>query len=501
MSFTAERLRKSYGTNVAVDEVSLSVQSGQVHGLVGANGAGKSTLVKMISGALKPDAGQMSLGSWTGSALTPRIAQKLGISTIHQDPALAPSLGLLENLVLGHEAALGHVFLSPKKQRSRALVSLERVGLMKPLSTKAGILSPADQQMLEIAKALMLESQLVIMDEPTAALGDSERQRLFSVVRDLRSSGVGVIYISHHLDEVLALCDVVTVMRDGRAISCQEVAGLTEDKLVDDMIGHNLTALDGPARETGPVVLSVREVTQISGLQDVSFDLHQGEVLGVAGLVGSGRSRLARVLFGIESFSSGQIMLFGNSYRPKSPLDAIRQGVGLVPEDRKKDALLMQLSLAKNISIVRLATKLRFWLNLAREQRIARDWITRLAIHPPSPRVVPAQLSGGNQQKVVIARWINQGARVVIFDEPGQGVDVGAREQILRVIHDLAEDGVAVLLISQEIEELRQISDRVIVMRKCRIAGEVARQEICDEVVIPLAMGTAPRITRKEEFS
>ncbi len=498
MTLIAEGLRKTYGANVAVDGVDLTIASGQVHGLVGANGAGKSTLVKMLSGAIKPDAGFMSLGNWSGDALTPRLAQTLGVATIHQDPALAPSLGLFENLVLGHESAFGRIFLNPSAQRAKAQECLDRVGLSKPLNTKAGALSPADQQMLEIAKALMRDSQVVIMDEPTAALGEAERHRLFDVVHGLRSSGVGVVYISHHLDEVLDLCDLVTVMRDGRVVSQQPAVDLTEERLVDDMIGRHLTPLNSSDREFGSVALSVRGMSQVAGLQDISFDLRQGEVLGVAGLVGSGRSRLARVLFGMEGFDSGEILLFGNPYKPKSPSDAIRRGIGLIPEDRKRDALLMYMSAAKNITIVRLPTSLRAFMNLRREQRIARDWVKKLNVNPPSTRTVPAHLSGGNQQKLVIARWINQDARLVIFDEPGQGVDVGAREQILEIIHGLAQSGVAVLLISQEIEELRQIADRVLVMRKGRVAGELPREDIRDEAVIPLAMGTAPRAVSQE---
>lgn len=493
MTFEAAGLSKRFGGNVALASVDFAVEPGRVHGLVGANGAGKSTLVKILSGSVRPDEGSISIGSWTGRHLTPRLAQDLGVATIHQDPALAPTLGLVENILLGHESTRARVFLDTGRQRRDALECLDRVGLAKPARMKAFALTPADQTLLEIAKALFRQAKTVIMDEPTASLGAADRQRLFTVVRNLRDSGVGIVYISHHLDEILNLTDVVTVLRDGQTVRVQETAESTEHQLIDAMIGHELTPLESRVKGLGPIALKVQGISQAHGLRDISFTLSEGEVLGVTGLVGSGRSRLARVLFGLEPTASGQMELFGEPYSPKSPAAAIRRGVGLVPEDRKRDALLMHLSAAKNISIPRLPVRFRGWLRLRREAEIARNWISRLDVHPPSAAARPVHLSGGNQQKLVIARWINAGSRVVILDEPGQGVDVGAREHILRVVRDLADRGAAILLISQELEELREIADRVLVMRNGRIAGELAGHQVCDAAVIPLAMGSAPK--------
>ena len=492
MSLITTELRKSYGANNALRGVNFAVSGGQVHGLVGANGAGKSTLVKSLSGAIRPDHGSISIDTWSGTALNPRLAQQLGIASIYQDPGLAPSLGLVENILLGHERSRFGLFLATSMQRARVVACLDEVGLHRPLKTLAGALSPADQQLLQIAKALFRKASIVIMDEPSASLGETERQQLFKVVRGLRSAGVAVIYVSHHLHEVLELCDVVTVMRSGQIVLHEEASKLSVQDLVTSMIGHELKSQASEERPLGRIAIEACDVSQKPFLDSISFHVREGEVLGITGLVGSGRSRLARVLFGIEHFDSGRMEIFGESYKPRTPAQAISQGIGFVPEDRKRDALLMYLSAAKNITLPMLPTRFFGWLNLRRENSIAQDWIRKLSIYPPSTRLFPVNLSGGNQQKLVIARWINAGSRILILDEPGQGVDVGARDQILQAVRDIAKSGTAVIVISQEIEELQQIADRVLVMRKGRIAGELSRDQVSESTVIPLAMGAEP---------
>lgn len=492
MSLSTTGLRKSYGANNALRGVNFAVSGGQVHGLVGANGAGKSTLVKSLSGAIRPDHGSISIDTWSGSALNPRLAQQLGIASIYQDPGLAPTLGLVENILLGHERSRFGLFLATSAQRAQVAACLDEVGLHRPLKTPAGALSPADQQLLQIAKALFRRASIVIMDEPSASLGETERQQLFKVVRGLRSAGVAVIYVSHHLQEVLDLCDVVTVMRSGQIVLHEQTSKLTVHDLVTSMIGHELTFQASQERPLGQVALELHDVSQKPGLNAISFQVREGEVLGITGLVGSGRSRLARVLFGVEPFHSGRIEVFGKPYRPRTPAQAISRGVGLVPEDRKRDALLMYLSAAKNITLPKLPNRFLGWLNLHRENLIAQDWIRKLQVYPPSTRTLPINLSGGNQQKLIIARWINAGSRILILDEPGQGVDVGARDQILQAVRDIAKSGTAIVFISQEVEELQQIADRVLVMRKGRIAGELSRDQVSESSVIPLAMGAEP---------
>ncbi len=489
MVLKATGLTKSYGANQALRGVDIQVAPGQIHGLVGANGAGKSTLVKVLSGAIDPDSGSITLGTWSGSSLTPRSAHQLGLACIYQDPGLAPHLDLVANVLLGQEATRFGSLLATARQRSAVTEILRTVGLSKPSETLAGALSPAEQQLLEIAKALFRDSRVLIMDEPTAALGEKERRQLFEVVRGLKDRGAAIIYISHHMDEVLDLCDVVTVMRGGQTVLHQSADKLDVDTMVTAMIGHEIAARTTEPRELGAPALQLRGVGQAAGLSDITLDLSSGEVLGVTGLVGSGRSRLARVLFGIESFERGDIQVFGTTYKPRHPSDAIKRGIGLVPEDRKKDALLMGLSAAKNITLARLTRSVLGLLNLRRERETAARWVDHLAVVPPSTRIAPNALSGGNQQKLVIARWMHAGSRILILDEPSQGVDVGARDQILGAVRNLADDGGAILVISQDIEELQQIADRVLVMRGGRIVGELDRQHITEADIIPLAMG------------
>lgn len=484
----ADGLVKRFGVTTALDHAAFAVGAGEVVGLVGANGAGKSSLVKVLSGALTPDAGEIAVGGRTLRALTPRLAQRLGIATIYQDPSLVPTLGLAENIVLGREPSRAHVALARRREREAARRCLERVGLADERGLTAGDLAPAGQQLLEIAKALHRESRLVIMDEPTAALGEAESARLFEVIGSLTEAGVAVVYISHRLDEVLELSDRVVVMRDGRDVLDARAEGLDEDALVRHMIGHDVARLEVAARARGAVALRVRGLGQGQRIRDVSFEVHEGEVLGITGLVGSGRSRLARIVFGAERADRGEMTLFGAAYDPHGPRDAIRRGVGFVPEDRKRDALLMELAAAKNITLARPTTHGGL-VRLGEERRAAMRWIDRLEVTPRSSAALPRQLSGGNQQKLVIARWLHAGARLVILDEPGQGVDIGAKEQILRAVRELAEQGRAVIVVSQELEELQQVADRVLVMRRGAIAGELRAAELTEERVVSLAMG------------
>ena len=485
----AEGLIKRYGATTALAGAELAVRAGEVHGLVGANGAGKSTLVKSLSGAVRPDAGTLGIADWDGPSVTPRHAQELGLATIYQDPSLVPTLGPAENIVLGRERTRGGL-LPRDRQRPDVQAVLDRVGLQLDPSTPAGALKPADQQLLEIAKALYRNARVIIMDEPTAALGPAEGRRLLGVIDALRRDGVAIVYISHRLDEVLATCDRITVMRDGRHVRTDDAADLTEDALVRAMIGHEVLRLTADGAVRGKVALEAISISQGKRLTGVSLRLHEGEVVGLTGLVGSGRSRLARILFGAEPSDGGEMLLGGQRYAPRSPADAIAAGVGLIPEDRKRDALLMHLSNAKNVTLSRLPAGRLGVLNARRERSIAARWLDRLQVEPRSTSAAPITLSGGNQQKIAIARWLHADARILIFDEPGQGVDVGAKEHILRAIRELAAEGRAVLVISEELDELVQVADRVLVMRRGRIAGELGRDEVTEHRVLELAMGS-----------
>jgi ABC-type sugar transport system ATPase subunit len=483
----AEGVAKRFGTTQALRAARLEVRAGEVHGLVGANGAGKSTLVKILSGVHGADAGRIGIGDWRGAGTTTRLAHQHGLATIYQDPSLVPTLGAVENVVLGEEHTRGRMILDRGAGRRAARAVLERVGLADT-GRPAGAMSPAEQQLLEIAKALYRDARAVIMDEPTAALGETERSRLFDVIRGLRDHGVGVLYISHRLDEVLRVCDRVTVMRNGEHVTTRPAEELDEAGIVHLMIGRALERVRTGTGERGAVALSARGLGQGARLRDIDLAVHEGEVVGLTGLVGSGRSRLVRVLFGAEGFDRGEVELFGRPYRPRSPREAIARGVGLVPEDRKRDGLLLDMSAADNVTLARMPCRAGV-VRRRLERAIVRGWINRLGVQPPVPSMRAAYLSGGNQQKLVVGKWLHADARLLLFDEPGQAVDVAAKAQILAAIRDLAAEGRAVLVVSQEVEELQQVADRVLVMRHGRLVGELARSEVTEARVVALAMG------------
>jgi ABC-type sugar transport system ATPase subunit len=445
-------------------------------------------LVKVLSGAVSPDVGEIAIGDWSGGHISPRQAQELGLATIYQEASLVPTLGLVENVMLGRENTAGG-FLRRDRDRVECAALLEQVGLPVDPRARAGALKPAQQQLLEIAKALHREARVIIMDEPTAALGAEDSERLFTVIRDLRERGVAIVFISHRLDDVLAVCDRVTVMRDGHDVATFAASEADEGTLVRAMIGHELERLVRSTGKTGEALLEVRSLGHAERLRDISLTLHAGEVLGITGLVGSGRSRLARVIFGCESFDRGEMLLSGDPYQPSSPRQAIARGVGLVPEDRKRDALLMEQTSARNITLAHMPTRLGGVLQLGRERRVASGLIRQLSVKPSSPSALPLSMSGGNQQKVSIARWLQAGAEVLILDEPGQGVDIAAKEQIFGVIGDLAAKGCGVIVISQEVEELQQVADRVVVMRRGEIVGELKGSDVNEHRIVELAMG------------
>jgi ribose transport system ATP-binding protein len=488
---SARGICRQFGATKALDQMVLEIMPGEIHGLVGANGAGKSTLVKILSGALKPDSGTIRVGDWQGEALTPARVQNLGIATIYQERSLAPNLTVLENIVLGREQTRAGVFLAPEKQSGGVRQALQRVGLDVPQAIPMFHLSPASQQLVEIAKALYRGARVIIMDEPTAVLGAAESTRLMSLVRDLSAEGVAIIYISHHLHETLELCHRVTVMRDGSAITTLRSDQLTPQALVEAMLGRNIAATAPLPSAAGKIVFSANALRQGKRLIDVGLSLRAGEVVGLTGLVGSGRSRLARIIFGAEQPDAGEMFLLGKSYRPKSPASAMKQGVGLVPEDRKTESLLQHMSVAHNVTLTRMpVSRLGGFIRSAAEQTITIDWIRKLRVRPSAPNLAVGNLSGGNQQKIAVARRLHTGARVMIFDEPGQGVDLGAKEEILRTVRGLASEGCAVLVISSDLEELLQVANRVLVMRHGRIAGELSSAEVTEQRVLELAMGT-----------
>ena len=481
---------KSYGGAEALRGVSLSVSSGEVHGLVGANGAGKSTLIRILAGLTQPDGGDILVDGERVVADSPHVAARLGMSFIHQELAFVPGMTVLENIMLG----------MPKKTRFgvvdwRAIARdvapiAARVGVRAPLDANAKGLSTAENWLVNIARALVLKARLIVMDEPTAALSAAEAERLFGIIRDLRRSGVAVLYVSHRLDEILELCQRVTVFRDGRSVTELTGRDLTRQAIVEAIVGG---VVDTPAKRTNALVsgltaLSARDLGRALRVKAVGFDLRKGEVLGLGGLVGAGRTELARLLFGADRPQTGSMTLEGKPYAPRSPADAVKSGVGFVPEERRVEGLILSKSLAFNLSLANLQSIIFHpaapFISGSRRRTLAERAIRDLSIKTASVETPVGRLSGGNQQKVVIARWLASKPKVLILDEPTRGVDVGARAEIHRLIRNLAAEGMAVLVISSEPEELPDMCDRALVMAEGRIVGELAGAALTRERII-----------------
>ncbi len=484
----------------ALKSVSLEVYPGECLGLVGENGAGKSTLMKILSGVYAPDAGVLAMAGAPIRLADPRQAQKLGIAIIYQEFNLCPNLSVESNVFIGREPS-GAGFIRAKVLHRQTQALLNQLGVRLNPRAIVHDLSVAEQQMVEIAKALSLNARLVIMDEPTSALTETEVDALLRIIRALKERGLAVIYISHRLDEVLAICDRITVLRDGQNAGELTVAEATPEKIVRLMVGRNLDDLyrkeEAETIRPEPVLEvrhlgrtgSARDASEIV-LEDVSLELRPGEIVGLAGLVGSGRTELARAIFGADRFDRGEVRIEGRPVTIRSPRDAIRQGIGLVPEDRKAQALVLKLAVRENMSLSALGrlTRLGF-VRLGLERRLAREFVDVLQIRTPSLEQQVVNLSGGNQQKVVIAKWLVLQPRVLIMDEPTRGIDIGAKAEVHGLMTKLAKQGVAILMISSELPEVLGMSDRVLVMREGRIAGELPRREATQERIMALATG------------
>ena len=488
---TARGIHKRYGGIVALDDVSLEVLPGEIHALVGENGAGKSTLVKILTGAEVADAGEVTILGERVDALTTEKARERGVGAVYQEPGLVPELTVLENIFLGRELRSRARVLERKAMRRKAREALERVGARVRLGSEVGGLSVAERQLVEIARALVLEAEVVIFDEPSAVLSGPELDRVFKVIEELRSGGLGILYISHRLAEIFRLADRATVLKDGRVVASRPVAGLTTDELIRLMVGRDIGARPPRAAPRESVVLEARELELRPDAEPVSFELRSGEVLGVAGLVGSGRSRLADALGGIRPARSGLILRNGRPVRLKRPRDAVRAGIVVIPEDRKRGGLILAQSIRANVGIASLRELSTAGVVRTRdEKRLAAEAVRRFGIRPPATEREAWTLSGGNQQKVVLSKWLvrKPPPEVAILDEPTRGVDVGAKYEIYRLIDELVDGGAGVLLISSELPEVIAMSDRIIVMSNGEIAGTLEPHEYSEERILRLAV-------------
>jgi rhamnose transport system ATP-binding protein len=487
---TARGIRKSFAGVRALRGVSFDLLPGEVHALVGENGAGKSTLIRVMTGAVTPDEGTLAVGGVPIEAMTPAAARRLGVAAIYQQPALFPDLTVAENISLGLEPAalLSRIDWRARTRRAHAL--LGRLGAAIDPATLAGDLTMPEQQIVEIAKALGAEARVVIMDEPTASLSKREVDRLFEIIGRLRSEDVGIVYISHRLDEVMAVADRVTVLRDGETVATHARGDFDEAALVSMMVGRAWSAVfpKRPAARS-EIVLTVRDLTTADdACVGISFEIRRGEILGLAGLVGSGRTALAESLFGLRQIARGEVRLGNRVVRIDSPAGAAALGIAYLAEDRRH-SLVGQLSVAANASLATLERIApRGLIDRPEEDRRARTFVDRLQIKTPGVATPVEQLSGGNQQKVALARWLAASPQVIVLDEPTQGVDVGAKAEIHALMQQLVEEGLAVLMISSDLPEVLAMSDRVAVMRGGRLSGILSREEATEERVLALAL-------------
>ncbi|MBV9819397.1 MAG: sugar ABC transporter ATP-binding protein [Solirubrobacterales bacterium] len=473
----------------ALDSVSVDIRPGEVHAVAGENGAGKSTLMKLLAQLEKPSEGDILVEGERVRFRSPRHAQRLGIAMVHQEFALAPDLSVADNLSLGREhTRAGVIVRGSEKRRAREL--LERVGVAVDPGRKVSSLAVAEQQRVEIAKALAVDARVVIMDEPTATLTDAEIDSLFELIEQLKGEGIAIFYISHRLDEIMRIADRVTVMRDGQVVETLDKEQLDEGKLIALMVGREIDTLyPKQEAEIGDVVLRVRGLTRPGVLLDCSFEVRAGEILGFAGVVGAGRTELARAVFGADPVSAGCIELDGRELRLGSPGEAIAAGIGYLTEDRKGEGLAMQLSVIDNVTLARIPGR-GIWIDRRAERQAAEQRSDELSIRAPSLHRSVEALSGGTQQKVVVAKWLQTDARVMFFDEPTRGIDVGAKAEIFRLLSDLAGKGRAIVLISSYLPELTNMCDRIVVLRDGRTVGELRREEFGEERIMALASGT-----------
>ncbi|MEZ3160397.1 sugar ABC transporter ATP-binding protein [Microbacterium sp. BWT-B31] len=479
-------VQKAFGSVIALRSGTISVHAGSIHALVGENGAGKSTLVKIVAGLYQRDGGTFRLKGEDVDFTSTAQSKSAGVAIIYQEPTLFPDLSVTENIFMGRQPTgrLGRI--DRKTMRHEVERLFTRLGVAIDPDRLAEGLSIADQQVIEIAKAVSLDATLLIMDEPTAALSGVEVERLFAIARSLRDEGRALIFISHRFDEVFDLCDTITVMRDGAYIATGAIADTTVDEIVRQMVGREVTELF-PKQETdvGGPLLEVEGLTSPGVFHDISFTVRAGEIVGLAGLVGAGRSEVARAVFGVDAYREGTVRMLGKAIRGGRPTEAMRAGLALVPEDRRKQGLVIESGVGRNIALAIRRELSRFGLiTTSIENRAAKEWASRLEVKSSALDTIAATLSGGNQQKVVLAKWLATKPKVLIIDEPTRGIDVGTKAEVHRLLSQLAGEGMGILMISSELPEVLGMADRVLVMREGRITAEIDRDTATSENVM-----------------
>ena len=491
MLLRAIDISKSYDGVDALKCATFELRAGEVHALVGENGAGKTTLIKIISGAVTADDGRIELDGELVVDNSPGRAKSLGVTAIYQEPALFPELTVAENIALGVEREGIWRRVDWKERRSRASKLLAEVGARIDVDAEAGELTMPEQQLVEIARAIGAKSRVVIMDEPTASLSKEDTENLYRVMAKLREQGVGIVYITHRLDELPVIADRVTVLRDGQVVGTYDMADTNRQELIRLMVGRELSAIF-PKRqvERGDIALELRGIgKRASGLRNIDLSVHRGEIVGLAGLVGAGRTELARIIFGLDHADSGEVRVHGNAVRILTPAQAISYGIAYLPEDRRRQGVILEMPVSANVTLASLRNLKRFGsFDFQQEKQIARAYVRRFAIKTPSIFSPVSTLSGGNQQKVALSRWLATKPSILILDEPTQGIDVGAKAEIHSLIGELASEGMAILMISSDLPEVLGMSDRIAVMHAGTIAGVVNGSEATQQEIIALAL-------------
>ncbi|NOJ73099.1 sugar ABC transporter ATP-binding protein [Paenibacillus alvei] len=491
MQIQMKGIHKAFGSNQVLSGVDFDLREGEVHALMGENGAGKSTLMNILTGLHQRDKGTILIDGKETYFANPKEAERQGIAFIHQELNIWPDMTVVDNLFIGKEMSSSWGLLKSKEMKALAKEQFKRLSVDIPLNMEAGQCSVGQQQMIEIAKALLTDTKVIIMDEPTSALTEREIQKLFEVIRSLKQEGVSIVYISHRMEEIFEICDRITVMRDGRTVDTKAIPETNFDEVVKKMVGRELTERF-PARNPSPaeVVLEVEHATRKGWFEDVSFKVRQGEIVGFSGLMGSGRTEIMRALFGLDRLDQGEVRMFGKKVVIRKPVDAVNHGIGFITEDRKDEGLVLDFSVRENMVLPSINGFTKKGLISTQSEKVFVDaLIKRLQIKTHSAETAAGNLSGGNQQKVVIAKWIGIGPKLLILDEPTRGVDVGAKREIYQLMNELTGHGVAIIMVSSELPEVLGMSDRIIVVHEGRITGELTKAEATQEKIMTLATG------------
>lgn len=491
MQIQMKGIHKAFGSNQVLSGVDFDLREGEVHALMGENGAGKSTLMNILTGLHARDKGTILIDGKETYFANPKEAERQGIAFIHQELNIWPDMTVVDNLFIGKEMSSNWGLLKSKEMKALAIEQFKRLSVDIPLNMEAGQCSVGQQQMIEIAKALLTDTKVIIMDEPTSALTEREIQKLFEVIRSLKYEGVSIVYISHRMEEIFEICDRITVMRDGRTVDTKAIPETNFDEVVKKMVGRELTERY-PARNPSPgeVVLEVEHATRKGSFEEVSFNVYQGEIVGFSGLMGSGRTEIMRALFGLDRLDQGEIRMFGKKVEIRKPVDAVNLGIGFITEDRKDEGLVLDFSVRENMVLPSISGFTKKGIISTQSEKLFVDaLIKRLQIKTHSAETAAGNLSGGNQQKVVIAKWIGIGPKLLILDEPTRGVDVGAKREIYQLMNELTGHGVAIIMVSSELPEVLGMSDRIVVVHEGRITGELNKAEATQEKIMTLATG------------